>query len=98
MTSAILKRRMGGDKVEMQTLLEQFNKIDHNQQGSIKLAEAIKLIQRICSINRMNQGILKRIIYTIDNFVTFDEFLALLYETEFDNGMTRYISVNVEIL
>ena len=39
----------------MQLLLEEFNKIDHRKQGSIKLNDAIKLAKNNCKVQKFKE-------------------------------------------
>lgn len=63
---------MANVKVEMQNLLEQFNKIDHKKQGSIKLSESLRLIKATCNINNIGDDIISKVIFNVERQVSFD--------------------------
>lgn len=75
------------DSAELQDMLEDFNKVDKRKQGSVKITEAVRLLREKTSIKVFNDDLMDRIIFTTEKFVTFDEFLALLYEAELDAGI-----------
>jgi hypothetical protein len=56
----------------MQNLLEEFNKIDHKKQGSIKLSEALRLIKLTCNINSIGDEIISKVIFNVERQVSFD--------------------------
>lgn len=63
---------MANVKIEMQNLLEQFNKIDHKKQGSIKLSESLRLIKATCNINNIGDDIISKVIFNVERQVSFD--------------------------
>lgn len=67
-------------------MLEEFNKIDRRKQGSIKINDAVRLLREKTAIKIFGDDLLDKIIFSNDKLVTFDEFLALLYEAELDAG------------
>jgi hypothetical protein len=58
--------------MEMQNLLEEFNKIDHRKQGSIRLAEALRLVQSTSKIQTISEETISKVIFNVERQVSFD--------------------------
>lgn len=56
----------------MQNLLEEFNKIDHRKQGSIRLSEAVKLVQATCKSGVISEELVSKVILNVERQVSFD--------------------------
>lgn len=66
--------------------MEEFNKIDKRKLGNIKLQDATRLLREKTNTLVFSDDLLDRVIFVTEKMVTFDEFLALLYETELDSN------------
>lgn len=81
-----MKNQINNEQSDLQELLEEFNKIDKRKQGNIKLQDATRLLREKTHTHVFSDDLLDRVIFTTDKMVTFDEFLALLYEAELDSN------------
>ena len=56
----------------MQSLLEEFNKIDRHKQGSIRLAEALRLVQVSSKVGTVSEDTIQKVIFNVERQVSFD--------------------------
>lgn len=67
---------------ELQDLLNDFSNLDKSKRGLISLTDAVKLLHDQYKLPKWNPKVLSRLILTNDTHLSFDEFLALLWEVE----------------
>lgn len=71
---------------ELQDLLTDFSNLDKHKRGLISLQDATKLIREQYKLPKWSSQVLQRVILTNENQLSFDEFLALLWEIEIEQG------------
>lgn len=74
---------------ELQDLLTDFSNLDKSKRGLVSLADAIKMLRDQYKLPKWNPKVLQKLILSNETHLSFDEFLALLWEVEREHGKEK---------